>query len=109
MRLVAWNCNMALHRKFDALRRLEPDIAVIAECAAPERLLARGELPGVNGDPVWIGENRHKGLAVFAFNNYAVRLAETFHPALRYVAPIHVPGRWRAICSRFGHRMPAPA
>ncbi|MBI3498685.1 MAG: hypothetical protein HY058_15415 [Proteobacteria bacterium] len=28
---------MALHRKFAALRRLDPDIAVISECANPQR------------------------------------------------------------------------
>ena len=33
MRLVAWNCNMALQRKFDAVLSLRPDVAVIAECA----------------------------------------------------------------------------
>lgn len=33
MRLVTWNCGMALHRKFEALLGLEPDIAVVCECA----------------------------------------------------------------------------
>ena len=31
MRLVAWNCNMALHRKVDALLALRLDIAVISD------------------------------------------------------------------------------
>ena len=92
MRLVAWNCNMALHRKLDALRRLEPDIAVVSECAAPARLAALGALSALGGEPVWIGSNPHKGLAVFAFNGYAVRLAETFHATLRHIAPVHVTG-----------------
>lgn len=92
MRLVAWNCNMALHRKFDALLRLEPDIAVVCECAEPERLRARGVLDGCAGEPVWIGNNQHKGLAVLAFNGYSVRLADQFAPTLRYIAPVHVSG-----------------
>src|SRR6185312_404717 len=33
-----------------------------------------------------------KGLAVLAFNGYTVRLAEPFHPTLRYIAPIRVEG-----------------
>ena len=41
MRLVAWNCNMALHRKVDALRALRPDVAVISECATPAILAER--------------------------------------------------------------------
>jgi hypothetical protein len=31
MRIVAWNCNMALDRKVDTLLGLAPDIAIIGE------------------------------------------------------------------------------
>ena len=92
MRIVAWNCNMALHRKVDVLLDLAPDIAVVCECAEPERLRLRSRSSWMQGDPVWIGRNPHKGLAVFAFNGYVVRLAESYHPALRYIAPVHVGG-----------------
>ncbi len=92
MRLVAWNCNMALHRKLDALRRLQPDIAVISECASPERLHPLGALDGISGDPIWIGDNPTKGLAVLAFNGYRLSLAREFYPTLRHLAPVHVTG-----------------
>lgn len=92
MRLVAWNCNMALHRKRAALLALAPDIAVISECAAPERLAAQGALDGFATEPVWIGRNPAKGLAVFARNGYSVRLAEDYWPALRWIAPVRVDG-----------------
>src|ERR1700730_12123881 len=92
MRLVTWNYSMALHRKFDAMLRLRPDIAVICECAEPKRLQALAGSIDVGHDTVWIGDNRNKGLAVFAFNGYAVRLAEPFHSNLRHVAPVHVTG-----------------
>lgn len=81
---------MALHRKFDALRALEPDIAVICECADPATLRDRGL--ALDCDPVWMGRNRHKGLGVFTFNGYRARLAEPFYPTLRYIAPVHVDG-----------------
>ena len=83
---------MALDRKVDVLLDLAPDIAVVCECAEPERLRLRSKSSWMQGDPVWIGRNPHKGLAVFAFNGYAVRLAESYHPALRYIAPVHVGG-----------------
>jgi exodeoxyribonuclease III len=92
MRIVAWNCCMALHRKFDAVMRLRPDIAVICECAEPQRLAAFGALNGVSGDPVWIGDNRNKGLAVFTCNGYRARLAEPFYPTIRHIAPVHICG-----------------
>jgi len=83
---------MALHRKFDALLALNPDIAVICECAEPDRLRARGLDLNGGCDPVWIGQNPNKGLAVFAFNGYRVARAELYHSTLRYIAPVHVTG-----------------
>ncbi len=92
MRLVTWNCNMALHRKIDALLALEPDIAVVSECAMPEILRSRERASWIESEPVWIGENRNKGLAVFTFNGYAARLHESYHPTLRYIAPVYIDG-----------------
>jgi exodeoxyribonuclease III len=83
---------MALDRKVDVLLDLAPDIAIVCECAEPARLRLRSRSRWMQGDPVWIGRNPHKGFAVFAFNGYAVRLAESYHPALRYVAPVHIGG-----------------
>jgi exodeoxyribonuclease III len=88
VRIVVWNCNMALHRKFDALRALEPDVAVVCECASPERL----RLPSLQDEPIWVGTNPHKGLAVFTFNGYSARLAEPFYPRLKFIAPVHISG-----------------
>ncbi len=84
---------MALDRKVDALLALKPDIAIVCECAEPERL--RSKASWMQGAPVWIGRNPHKGLAVFAFNGYAVRLADSYYSSLRYIAPVHVDGPTR--------------
>jgi hypothetical protein len=83
---------MALHRKFSALMRLRPDIAIACECAEPQRLQALGLLAELGAEPVWIGNNPNKGLAVFAYNGYAARLSEPFYPCLRYIAPIRISG-----------------
>jgi exodeoxyribonuclease-3 len=95
MRLVAWNCAMALHRKFAALRALKPDVAIIAECAEPSRLAERLDLSSLSADPVWIGANPNKGLAVFAFNGHRIALAPGYRPRLRYLAPVQVDGAAR--------------
>ena len=55
---------MALHRKFEALLSLKPDVAVISECAEPARLAARLDLSDLASPAVWIGRNPQKGLAV---------------------------------------------
>jgi exodeoxyribonuclease III len=92
MRIVAWNCNMALDRKVEVLLALKPDIAIVSESAEPERLRFRQRPEWVESEPVWIGRNPHKGLAVFAFNGYAVRIAEVYEPRFRYIAPVHISG-----------------
>lgn len=96
MRLVAWNCNMALHRKLAALRALEPDIAVLPECASPARLAERLDGGVLDCTSVWIGANRDKGLAVLAFNGYRARLAdELYRKSLRFIAPVRIEGPLR--------------
>jgi exodeoxyribonuclease-3 len=92
MRIVAWNCNMALDRKVDALLALKPDIAIVAECAEPARLRFRRRPGWVESEPVWIGRNPSKGLAVFAFNGFRAQLAEFYRPRYRYIAPVHISG-----------------
>ncbi len=95
MRLVTWNCNMALHRKLDALRRLKPDVAVVSECAEPRVVAERAGVETLEADSVWIGRNRHKGLAVFGFNGYRLNLDERYQASHRFVAPVRVEGKMR--------------
>jgi exodeoxyribonuclease-3 len=95
MRLVVWNCNMALHRKIDAVLALQPDVAVISECAQPLQLAAKSTSDWFETEPVWIGRNPHKGLGVFAFNGVCVALSATYDPKLRYIAPIKITGSAR--------------
>lgn len=92
MRLVAWNCNMALHRKIDALAALKPDVAVVSECAEPSILAARSATDWMETEPVWVGRNAMKGLAVFGFNGYRVELADAYSPRHRFIAPVRVTG-----------------
>jgi hypothetical protein len=92
MRIVAWNCNMALDRKIEVLLALKPDIAIVSECAEPDRLRFRQKPDWVESRPVWIGRNPHKGLAVFGFNGYAARIVEIYEPRFRYIAPVRISG-----------------
>jgi exodeoxyribonuclease III len=92
MRLVAWNCNMAFDRKFDALLATRPDVAIVSECAQPQRLRARAGRELSDCAPVWVGQNPDKGLAVFAFNGYGACLTKPFYRSLRYIAPVRVFG-----------------
>lgn len=92
MRIVSWNCNMALHRKITALQRLKPSVAVIPECAEPERLKERA--PQLFQDSIaWVGKNPNKGLGVFGFGDYEVELHPSYDSSIPIIAPIVVTGR----------------
>ena len=83
---------MALHRKFDALLALAPDIAVISECAEPDRLRTSLKDQPLDGDVVWVGASPTKGLAVLTFNGYSATMAAGHDPTLQYVVPVRVVG-----------------
>lgn len=94
MRIVAWNCNGGLHSKFAALLALKPDIAIIAECADPEKLADKCELPAFSAPPIWTGRDRNKGLGVFFFgaaSGWCDASAANGVPAnLRWAIPVRV-------------------
>lgn len=71
MRIVTWNCNMALHSKLPLLLALKPDIAIVPESADTETLSAKAPLYAPP-KAIWSGDNRNKGISVFAFGDYDI-------------------------------------
>ena len=83
---------MALHRKWDALLAIKPDIAIISETANPDILHHRGLQKFDDKACIWMGKNPNKGLGVFAFNGFGLSLHKPFYPYLNYILPVHVSG-----------------
>lgn len=83
---------MALHRKVEALLSQKPDIAVVSECARPDILAERGVTDLEACSVLWMGENPHKGLGIFAFNDFTVSRVQSFYPTLRFVLPARIEG-----------------
>ncbi len=90
LRIVTWNCNMALQRKFEALLALRPDVAVVQECAAP----GRGWRPDCR-DADWIGFNAQKGLGVFTFGELRLRRHASCSEAFSLYLPVELHGACR--------------
>ncbi len=85
---------MALHKKLPALATLNPDGAVISECAQPAIIAARlpGAIPWTS--VIWVGSNRQKGLGVFSFVDYQLHMSRRrYSAALRFIAPVTVTGK----------------
>jgi exodeoxyribonuclease III len=90
MRVVSWNCRMALHEKWEAALELAPDILIVPEAACPTVLRSRGvPLPE---DVEWVGGYKHQGLLVAAFDDYRLRVADIDLPGLRWVLPLVATG-----------------
>lgn len=68
MKIISWNCNGALRKKFQFIDELQADIYVIQECENPE-LANHKEYSEWANNHLWIGDNKNKGLGIFAKNS----------------------------------------
>ena len=76
MKILSWNCNCKFRDKYHLLDKYNADILIIQECEDPQhssnsayKLWAKNYL--------WIGDNKHKGLGIFAQTNNTL---ETLFP-----------------------------
>lgn len=65
MRIVSWNCNGALRKKRHLLDDLRADILVVQECENPAQH-QDAHYKHWAGNYLWTGDNKNKGLGVFA-------------------------------------------
>jgi len=65
MKIVSWNCAGKFRAKFEALRDLNADIYVIQECENPEHT-NDSLYKSFASNYLWTGENKNKGLGIFA-------------------------------------------
>ena len=81
MKIITWNCNLNLVKKFDHISKESPDIAIIQECEK----LDENYFP--NSKYFWLGKNEKKGLGVIVFNHSA-KVSESLNEKLIYFLPI---------------------
>src|SRR5260370_9975808 len=84
MRIVTWNCCRGAYAKNSALLEgLAPDVAVIQECAKPER---------ESEHCLWFGENARQGIAVQVAPPYRVVALPRRRNVPKFVVPAFVTG-----------------
>lgn len=86
MRIVSWNCSMALYKKRHLLDALLPDVAIVQEMSKKD--IESGEYPFA----AWVGSNPHKGLGVIGFRAGSYKITELADPALPWHIPFSVDG-----------------
>lgn len=65
MKIVSWNCSGKFREKFQDIITLEADIYVIQECENPKQSNCINYKQFASNF-LWVGENKNKGLGVFA-------------------------------------------
>lgn len=74
---------MAYRNKEELILKLNPDIVIIPECE---------NLGENNSQRLWFGDNKNKGIGIYAYSNYRLELFEDYNSKFKYVIPIKVVG-----------------
>ena len=77
---------MAYRKKASLVMKLNPDLVIVPECEHPSKLKNLADPSGV----IWQGENLNKGLGVFSYHGYSIKLLHTHNPAIKNILPIAV-------------------
>jgi exodeoxyribonuclease-3 len=87
MKLVTWNCAMALHKKHEKLLKFDADIMVIQECS---RAFIKQSGRSQGWSSAWFGKNLNKGLGVIAKAPWTIREARALKP--KWIAKLVIGG-----------------
>lgn len=87
MRLVSWNCAGGYGKKAERILALEPDLLVIQEITENDADVVEAR------SAHWVGLPRHKGMAVFGFDDVPCELVPWPSNDLRWYLPV----RWNGL------------
>lgn len=82
---------MAFRKKADHILKYQPDILIVPECEHPDKL----KFFDKSGSPasiIWSGDNLNKGIGVFSYNNYQLKIHPSHEPGFKHIIPISVTG-----------------
>ena len=83
MKIISWNCKMALRNKLDFITKLDPDIVVVPECE---------NFGHQTSHRLWFGDNKNKGIGIFSYSDFEIEINPNYNPSFKYIIPIIVKG-----------------
>jgi exonuclease III len=95
MKIVTWNCNGAFRKKCQAIEKLGADLYVIQECENPEHV--KGEYQSWARSYFWHGENKHKGLCVFAHSELEMQRLDWQDNSLQSFLPVRINNQFNLV------------
>ena len=97
MRILTWNCNLNLRKKYELIEAFSADLMIIQEC---EKLPA-DYFP--NSSYFWTGVNENKGIGVI-IRRGAARVSQLHDPNLIYFLPVETDDLRVLALWAFNHR-----
>jgi len=88
MKIISWNCNGALRKKYRALDQFDADLLVIQECEDPVRSILEYEKWA--GKFLWIGHDKNKGVGIFAKRKTQLTALDWGNDGLQLFLPCRV-------------------
>lgn len=89
IKVATWNCGGAFRKKYELLERaFNPDVMVIQECENPES--STTNFLEWAGSYLWVGESKHKGLAVFDRSHRGLQALEWPSNGLQTFLPCRI-------------------
>lgn len=89
MKVITWNCNMAFRKKASLVLSYEPDLLIIPECEHPDKITFPDNFRKPSSS-LWYGNNKNKGLGIFAFGDLSLKMKRMHNPLFRMIVPIAV-------------------
>ena len=82
---------MAFRKKAGLLLGLQPDIVIVPECEHPDKLKFSNDTRQPS-DMLWFGNNLNKGLGIFSYSGFRLKVHKKHNPDFRMIVPITVTG-----------------
>jgi exodeoxyribonuclease III len=82
---------MAFRKKADFILRHQPDILIVPECEHSDRIFFSTDTPKPT-DNLWFGQNLNKGLGIFSFCDFRLKVLDNYNDSFKMVIPIAVSG-----------------
>ncbi len=95
MKILTWNCNGAFRKKIGLIKNIQADIYIIQECENREQ--SRGAYDSWLPHFIWKGNNKNKGIGVFAKENHKLEQLYWEDSNLELFLPIKVANNFQLL------------
>lgn len=80
---------MAFRKKAKFILEEQPDILIVPECENQDRLLFESTIKQPS-DYFWYGNNPNKGIGVFSYSDFKIKLLDIHNPDFEFILPLSI-------------------